>query len=65
MDQRQIDEFIKNKDNGEKISEFIDKNLSAEQKTKLDGILSDKEKLKNILNTERAKQILKKLNNDR
>lgn len=61
MDQNQINELFKNKDDGKKIGEFVDKNLSAEQKTKLEEILSDKEKLQNLLNSERAKELLKKL----
>lgn len=61
MDQNQINELFKNKDNGKKIGEFVEKNLSAQQKTKLEEILSDKEKLQNLLNSERAKELLKKL----
>ena len=61
MDKNQIDELIKNKDNGEKINSFIDKNLSAEQKTKLNDVLSDKEKLRDLLNSDKAKQIISRL----
>lgn len=61
MDQNQINELFKNKDDGKKIGEFVEKNLSAQQKTKLEEILSDKEKLQNLLNSERAKELLKKL----
>lgn len=64
MDKNQFDELIKNKNDGKKIDEFINSNLSADQKNKLGEILSDKEKLKSLLSSEKAREILNRLKKD-
>ena len=61
MDKEQINELIKNKNNKEKVGEFISYNLSDNQKNKLSEILSDKEKLSSLLNSQRAKELIDKL----
>ncbi|MBQ7580892.1 MAG: hypothetical protein IJU39_06255 [Clostridia bacterium] len=61
MDKEQINELIKNKNNKEKVGEFISNNLSDNQKNKLSEILSDKEKLSSLLNSQRAKELIDKL----
>lgn len=64
MDNEQINELIKSKNDSEKVGKFIDNNLSPEQKSRLGEILSDKKKLKDIINSERAKEIIKKMRKD-
>lgn len=64
MDQEQINELLKSKNDQQKVNEFIDSNLSSDQKNKLHEILSDKERLKSLLNSDRAKEILGRLNKD-
>ena len=64
MDQEHINELLKSKNDQQKVNEFIDSNLSSDQKNKLHEILSDKERLKSLLNSDRAKEILGRLNKD-
>ena len=61
MDKNQIDELIKSKDDGKKVDRFIDRNLSAEQKSRLNEVLCDKEKLRDLLSSDKARQIISRL----
>ncbi|MBQ7638989.1 MAG: hypothetical protein IJS90_08830 [Clostridia bacterium] len=57
--------LLKNKEkNGDEAAAEVNEalnGLSADQKEKLDGILSSPEKIKELLSSEKAKEIIKKL----
>lgn len=46
-----------------KAEEFINKRLSEKQKNELNNILKDKEKLNQILSSEKARQVMNKFKN--
>lgn len=60
MDQKNFDELLKNKNDNDKVTEFVNNNLSQEQKSRLSEILSDKDKLKSILQSSKAQELINK-----
>lgn len=52
---------LKNAVNNGKVDDFIDKKLSSEASAKLKSILSDKQATEKLLNTPQAKELMKKL----
>lgn len=52
---------LKNAVNNGKVDDFIDKKLSPEASAKLKSILSDKQATEKLLNTPQAKELMKKL----
>ena len=52
---------LKNAFNNGKVDDFIDKKLSPEASAKLKSILSDKQATEKLLNTPQAKELMKKL----
>ena len=60
MDKDNFDELLDCRDDREKLNSFVNSNLSQEQKSKLNEYLSDSEKLRNLLESDRAKAIINK-----
>lgn len=60
MDQKNFDELLKDKNYTSKVTEFVNNNLSKEQKSRLSEILSDKDKLKSILESSKAQELINK-----
>ncbi|MBQ6624481.1 MAG: hypothetical protein IIX39_01515 [Clostridia bacterium] len=60
MDQKNFDELLKDKNDTSKVTEFVNNNLSKEQKSRLSEILSDKDKLKSILESSKAQELINK-----
>ena len=60
IDKEKLNELL----NGD-INEFIEKNLSAEQTAKLNAILNDKDSANELLSSPQAKELFKKLFNDK
>ncbi|MGI6773631.1 MAG: hypothetical protein GX264_00300 [Clostridiales bacterium] len=44
----------------DKLSAFVDRNLDSQKKKKLEEILSDEKKMKQMLNTDMGRELLKK-----
>ena len=66
MDSNQINELlrkIKSEPNPsqESVDDFINKNLSPSQASRLNGILSDPALVKSLLSSDKAKELLSKL----
>ena len=59
MNDKEFEKLLKGKESTD-IDSFVKDNLSEAQAKKLNDILSDKEKLNNILNSEKAKTIINK-----
>ena len=59
MNDKEFEKLLKGKESTD-IDSFVKDNLSEAQAKKLNDILSDKEKLNNILNSEKAKNIINK-----
>ena len=51
--------------NGKDVNSFIQNDLSAEQKKKLNDVLSDKNKLNEILSSPFAIELMKKFKNEK
>lgn len=60
MDKDNFDELLDCRDDREKLNSFVNSNLSQEQKSKLNEYLSDSEKLRSLLESDRAKAIINK-----
>lgn len=60
MDKDNFDELLDCRDDREKLNSFVNSNLSREQKSKLNEYLSDSEKLRSLLESDRAKAIINK-----
>lgn len=64
---REINELIdgfKNNPSKKELGEYLKSKLNSEQSAKLDRILHDDRALKEILNTDKAKALIKKLTGD-
>jgi len=64
MDKNNFDELLSCKGDEKKIDNFVDKNLSQNQKNQLMNILSDKEQLRKVLESDKAKELMKKFMKD-
>lgn len=60
MNDNKINELLNSKNDKKKINEFINTNLSDTQKSQLNDILSDKDKIKRLLESDKAQEIIKK-----
>lgn len=60
MNDNKINELLNSKNDNKKINEFINTNLSDTQKNQLNDILSDKDKIKRLLESDKAQEIIKK-----
>lgn len=60
MNDNKINELLNSKNDKKKINEFINTNLSDTQKSQLSDILSDKDKIKRLLESDKAQEIIKK-----
>lgn len=61
---KNIDELLKNKNDKSKIDDFVQKNLSENQKNELKNILSDKNRIRQMLESSKAKEIFNKYMKD-
>ncbi len=64
MDKNNINELLNCQGDEKKIDSFVDKNLSQNQKNQLMNILSDKEQLRKVLESDKAKELMKKIMKD-
>ena len=64
MNDNKINELLNSKNDKKKINEFINTNLSDAQKSQLNDILSDKDKIKALLESSKAQEIIRKFMKD-
>lgn len=62
---KNISDEAKKKKNEKELGEYLMSKLSKEQNSELNRILSDDNALKNLLSSEKAQNILKKLTGDK